>query len=394
MTVYNTFSFKKPWLFGEYEKVQTTVDEAEVYLGQGITTTESQFKKPYDKQDHPDSENFFSGPGASIPRQLPWGLPGNDCKPSGTGIGGGALNPCVPQLSCGQWAWNCAHRITKYKVVGNGYIQSIQYGKEDTVIVTVCWDENNMGGQTFKGTLVGTADGAIFVSKVPLNCLGPGHDNTCTSCLNCQGAGHTPDILYVTKQMSISGTQNLTVSGGGGGPYKWSIKPANSLCMGGAGSLSLSTTNAGQITLYTAPSANANCYCNPTITVTDYCGNKATLKLAVNGDTAGQPAYAITTYEGTHCSLNTTMVIRPYLYGCTGGVGTPGAIACTICSNGLGCPPGSCVVNSTGCLDMCLPSPPPGDCGPACPQGCNEGALGDIRSSTQKNAGCCPAALL
>jgi hypothetical protein len=80
--------------------------------------------------------------------------------------------------------------------------------------------------------------------------------------------------------MSINGTQELTVTNGGIGPFTWSIT-------GGGGTLSSSS---GTSVNYTAPSSNQSCANNPTIKVTDYCGQEATLKLAVNSYSGGETA--------------------------------------------------------------------------------------------------------
>ena len=364
------FSFKKPWLFGEYETMQSTIDEAEIYLGSGLTTIESQFKKPYNKLDHPTSENFFEGPpGTGLQPKINWGLPGNDCMPQGSAIGGGALNPCVPQLSCGQWAWTCAHRITKFTAIG-GWIQSAQYGANDSVTVTVCWDESHSGSKIV-GTLVKTKDGAVFKSKVPLDCLGPGHDNNCTSCLDCIGAGHTPFINFSSKQMYTSGpgsTQQFSAVGGGGGPYKWSL-------VSGGGTI---TSNG----FYSAPATNANCTNNPVIRVKDYCGNTKDLKLAIT-DTSqvGLSAYDITicTPCGPDCAH-----FSDKTYSCVG----------TFQGNGGGC--------AGGAPGWSCASAPPCTGGTSCgfpahghdclPKTYDDRGLGSGFGT--KAGGCCPEALL
>ena len=379
------FSFKKPWLFGEYETMQSTIDEAEIYLGSGLTTIESQFKKPYNKLDHPTSENFFEGPPGTggLQPKINWGLPGNDCMPQGSAIGGGALNPCVPQLSCGQWSWTCAHRITKFLAIG-GWIQSAQYGANDSVTVTVCWDESH-GGATIVGTLVNTKDGAVFQSKVPLDCLGPGHDNNCTSCLDCFGPGHTPLINYSSKQMVVGGTQQFSAIGGGGGPYKWSL-------VSGGGSI---TPNG----LYQAPATNVNCLNNPTIKVTDFCGNIATIKVAVSaaGFSPTLTAYVIgqLDFGSLPCpaTCDTGNVLTPETqvsktsFDCYSSFIVNAACCVCYCRN-LSCGPTCFNAVSGGCapctVATCL----------AHDSQCAPGLTTDARSPASKTNGCCPAGLL
>lgn len=407
------FSFKKPWLFGEYEKMQQTIDEAEIYLGEGLVTVESQFKKPYNKLDHPTSENFFDGPGGTplVPGQVPWGLPGNDCMPKGSAVGGGALNPCVPQLSCGQWAWTCAHRIKKFTAIG-GWMQSVQYGANDSVTATACWDESH-GGSTIIGVMVNTADGGVFQSKVPLNCLGPGHDNNCTSCLDCTGAAHEPVIHYTTQQMSINGTQQLSVSGGGGAPYKWSI-------IAGGGTID-------QTGKYTAPATNVSCANNPTIKVTDFCGNLKTLKLAVNAVGVGTSGYYTGVVDNNvpPCGWR----VRSQYYNCDGSTnGAPGGnfyacngvatcnISCCMDNNvscGLhpncdgdcpGCGGGTrcCLAPQTSCSSANVQTYGTAGnfCGPGgagCPKGCMTNVNYDLRGVACNNilvSGCCPVVFI
>lgn len=101
--------------------------------------------------------------------------------------------------------------------------------------------------------------------------------------------GEPPVIGFTSKQMTTNGRQNLTVSGGCGEPYTWSIGS-------GRGSLSNST---GTSVTYTAPSSNPNCANNPTIKVTDKCGNYTTLDLAVSGYTSWEIAYT----KSTGCNL-------------------------------------------------------------------------------------------
>jgi len=269
-------SYKKPWLYTEPQRAMQTTMEGEIY-NEGAVEKQSQWKKPYRHQFHPESEWAFAGPGFG-PHGWNSGFPsGADCEPQGSAIGGGEFDPCLPEISCGQWTWNCAHKITKFNVIqSNGWIQSIVYGPNDTVTVTVCWDESFTEKGGALGTLVTTASGAVFESKIDVDCknIGEGADEDCTECEDCPGDEYPPVISYQSQQMQFNGTQSLSATGGGGAPYRWTLS--------GGGSLSKLVTSAGKTTIYTAPSSNPECAYNPTIIVTDYCGNTASVKLAVS----------------------------------------------------------------------------------------------------------------
>lgn len=76
------------------------------------------------------------------------------------------------------------------------------------------------------------------------------------------GAESAPSLFIAgPSQMSVNQTATLTVSGGCGGPYTWSLS--------GGGYLSATT---GDSVNYTAPSSNPNCNLNPLISVTDKAG--------------------------------------------------------------------------------------------------------------------------
>lgn len=93
-------------------------------------------------------------------------------------------------------------------------------------------------------------------------------------------------IIGGSPQMSTGGTQKLTVSGGSGGPYTWSL-------VGGGGNLSGTT---GDSVTYTAPSLNPYCGNNPKIIVTDSAGQSAEFQIAVNGSTVGQAYISYTDF--------------------------------------------------------------------------------------------------
>jgi hypothetical protein len=399
--------YKKPWLFAEYLDMMKTVDEAEVY-NEGVNEKQSEFKKPYKHATHPNSENEFSGPGGG-PGGVNWptggSWPGADCMPVGQAIGGGALNPCQPGLSCGQWAWTCAHKITKFNVAqSNGFIQSVTYGANDTVTATVCWDES-FGVGKVAGSLVETANGAVFKATVPLDCLGPGHDNNCVNCVDCVGAGHVPVVQFTSQQMTLSGTQTFTVAGGGGGPYLWSI-------IAGGGTLS---GGSGQTIVYTAPATNAECANNPTIRVKDFCGNIKDTKLAVTAGILGSNQAAIPVLRlgtprpggcgvGTPCpdcpqviqqlvTCTNTLVIQNYcVISYSRGIGSGPPFDWHCCMESAGdCTDATWALLNAGCncnyLDV-YGDPPPGGSGDSTVR------VVDIRTSAMKTGGCCPAILL
>lgn len=369
-----SIKFKKPWLFAEYLDMMKTVDEAEVY-NEGVNEKQSEFKKPYKHPTHPHSENEFSGPGGvGGPGGINWptggSWPGADCTPQGSAIGGGALNPCQPGLSCGQWAWTCAHKITKFNVAqSNGFIQSVTYGANDTVTVTVCWDESFRGAGKVVGSLVTTANGAVFNATVPLDCLGPGHDPECTNCQDCLLTTHPPVMGYATQQMSMGGAaQTLSATGGAGGPYKWKIISGGGTLSGGSGTSVMLTPPSG---------TNTNCTLNVTIQLTDFCGHSVTKKFAYNSS-SDLTSVAFIPNEPITCTC--VDVGEGGVYGCWHE-----QYACDNSSLGLGghsylnAPTLSCAVyKDTWCAQHCT----------------TYTGGGDKRTSVMKAAGCCPAKLL
>ena len=382
-------SYKKPWLYTEPQRAAQTTMEGEIY-NEGAVEKQSQWKKPYKHQFHPESEWTFAGPGFGPHGWNPGFPSGADCEPRGDAIGGGK-DPCDPGTECGQWTWNCAHKITNFSVIqSHGWIQSIQYGPNDTVVVTVCWDESIRSGGKHLGVLVTTATGAVFQTPdLVVDCLGPGHDDECTRCLDCPGDEFPPVISFSSLQMSINGTQNISASGGGGGPYKWSIT-------GGSGTLSTTKTKSGQSTKFTAPASNPNCVNNPTITVTDYCGNTASAKIAVNCFSGDTDAWgkSVCVIDGV-CAVesgqaNCKYLVTLYHYkcdntfnrtsGCAGNSFYCGPPKET-CPCGVGCP-------VSGQLDC------PGLVATFCPTFSPLEATIDERTDEQKLAGCCPAGLL
>ncbi len=183
-------------------------------------------------------------------------------------------------------------------------------------------------------------------------------------------------IGYTSNQMATHGTQNLTVSGGCGGPYTWSIGS------GGGGFLSSST---GTSVTYTAPSSNPSCSLNPTILVTDNCGFSQTLRIAINGYTShDHDAYS-------RCGLDCTCTI-----GAAGGAvfsvvsdahfcdDTVRAVSgCSVMTCGAGiyyCPVGSeCAYKNDWCANNWNAQHP---------------HTADMRFPSMIQQGCCPVGLM
>lgn len=187
----------------------------------------------------------------------------------------------------------------------------------------------------------------------------------------------TPSIGYTSQQMTTSGTQTLTVTGGIA-PYTWTI-------VSGGGSLSSST---GSSTLYTAPATNANCANNPTIQVCEAYGGCATLKLAINavvGIAYQVPSAPVN--QGT-CSWK----ISGSRYNCDDSFNAP--VNCYACTCGS---PTDCICGAG--LSPCTISGIVANCnaGVGClgtPNSCNAGQVYDLRTGPQITSGCCPVGLL
>jgi len=346
---------------------------------QDLTLVEqSEFKKPYLENSYPEMEHF-QYPGFPEPK-FPSG-PGafnKDCtvgyEAAGAVVG---WRICAPSDDCAGWIFTCAHKIVSF-TCGNCQIGIMQQLSGDRVLVIICSGEDNLAVK-YK-----TNDGVDHVFGPKRTCLGTDPDPACvgSGCANCKA---TPDIGYTTQQMSTSGggsTQNLNADGGGGGPYTWSI-------LSGGGTLSKLKTTNNEMTLYTAPSSNTDCANNPIIQVKDYCGHPKTLKLAVNGGGTGVGAYAAVNVSYGTCSANATGTV----YDCAGNsFCTLSGASCTatppgcLSPFGCACPHNGCVYNFAPCRNGTM------GCGGITVDACPGAA--DKRTSAQKTAGCCPAALL
>jgi len=254
----------------------------------------------------------------------------------------------------------------------------------------------HMGGGTISVTpntgsyCPGAGSGFVFIelrTRSGVTCFAEGTSKNPNLCLTCG----TPSIGYTTTQMAINETQQLSVVGGGVGPYSWSV-------MSGGGSISGSG-------LYTAPSSNANCSGNPTIGLICKGATMATLSLAINGTsgTAGYGAYCSKTSAGGyycpdgHGGLMCQAAIMERHLNCNGTV-SGSTSGCTNPSvQALGCPPDYCAnVWPTLCAAVVA------NCTPGfCTDGCSPygeafatPVFHDTRTVAQKAAGCCPSQLM
>ena len=369
----SNYSNEQPYLFKDYADMRSNLSDRDIYNPSSPQRGESEFKKPYLANEYPESENLYTPPGGFRPNP-PWVPPGpgGDCKPTGDAVGGG-LDLCDSSQDCGQWVYHCAHKITSFTAVG-GKIKSVRYQSNDTAVVTACW-EKKKGKLTISG---GLANGnSIDTSFDKEEC--------------CKETDGKPVISYTTQQMSLNETQNLSVSGGSGGPYNWAVTSAGS----DSGTLSITV---GDTATYTAPSSNADCLNNPTIYVTDKCGNVGVLEIAINAWTATAAAFWHTYFEGSGCS----MIIRPSIGNCA-GVDTPvgGGYFCATCCllSGI-CRAkthhyAACdVMDPTPCTEAALIAACKGMDFPYCNSLYCDPGFYDNRTSQEKAGGCCPWQLL
>jgi len=340
-----------PYLYDNYQQSVNTTMERSFY--RTAPELESQFKKPYLKGSHPQSEWEFSFPEFPF-YPNPFWIPGGgfpDCKVSGS-TAGTAKDPCDPAVSCSRWLFSCAHKIVKFGVSSKcGWIEAVEYQPGDLVVVTVCWDE----GCRSKGSKVG-----------PKAVLANGTDVVAGNFMdmsNCCNDKINPVISGYSQQMSCSGTQTLTASGGNGPPYRWSV-------IAGSGTVSPSTSTT---TTYTAPSTNPNCANNPTIQLKDKCGRTKTVQFAVNCYALGVRAYRRNYCEGSGSNC--------WLW--------QENLDCAGVSLGLQFAEGCTVYHAYPCSDGACQYWFQNECTPSCSLGYE-----DLRSAAQIAGGCCPAALL
>lgn len=338
------------------------------YMDSMMLIKQSEFEKPYREDDYNTMEYSFEPP--NPPEYPPGpGWPDPDCTPKGDAVGGGS-HLCEDGISCGQWIFTCAHRIISFEVVQDfGWIESINYGENDTVTVTVCWNENDRDAGRKIGPKAILANGKNVISTVDFGTCCPTTKACNGKCNGCPA----PTIGYTSQQMSCGGTQTLTHTGGGaGGKYTWAVD---------FGTLS---TPIGASVIYTAPAANAGCAYNPTITLTDCCGHQGTLKLGVSCVVWVQAAIRVFVFNPNGdpgCVYHYAKYID-----CSGNEGT--GVFC--CRDGCGNPDCN-TINCCGNPDVC-----------GKPLPCSDVRLGfdcstrvvDIRTQPMKDAGCCPVQLL
>lgn len=386
------YSNEQPFLFKDYADMRSNLSDRDIYNPNSPQREESEFKKPYLANEYPESENLYQPPGGFRPNP-PWVPPGpgGDCTPTGDAVGGGP-NLCDPGLDCGQWIYTCAHKIVSFQAIG-GVIKSIRYQSNDVAVVTACW-----GPDRKQLAIKALFDNGKLVSSGfnKEDCLGPGKDPTCVTCVDCSQALHPPILHAITLQMSINGTQALWATGGSGAPYKWSITA-------GGGSLSTTLTISGEKLTYTAPSSNANCANNPTIQVKDYCDHTATLQIAINGyspatATAGSFTKFVTTGGGGSGCSATGINLKAFSCVGTQSDAWPACYNCCF-KAGVGCIVYDGYTCGSSAGFECTQANLVARCQADDPYGCATNSeceieLRDTRSGAQIAGGCCPYELL
>lgn len=353
---------KMPYLYGEPQKAYETPMEWENHWN--APEMESQWKRPWMYESYPKMEWELAHPGQPSYPQPPGGTTYVDCTPKGDAVGGGSAAPCYSGINCGKWAFTCAHRITLFGVPQSfGWIQNLQQNNNDTVVVTVCWDEAARAAKSRLGITATGPNGWTYTSLVDMQNCCPDKEVCGATCNRCPSLS----IGYTSQQMSCSSTQILT-AGGGAGKYEWSVS--------GGGTVSPSK---GGSTIFTASSSNEDCLSNPTITLKDCCGIKATVKLAVNCDADAGPAsihvWYYAEWEGIYAQY----------YNCAGTAGASAA-----CCGGDNYPAQCDPLCCCGSSDCTIYAP------------CKDAVLGcdcstryvDVRTTEMKTAGCCPKQLL
>ena len=198
-----------------------------------------------------------------------------------------------------------------------------------------------------------------------------------------------------SKQMLVNGTQTLTASGGSG-DYTWSLA-------GGAGEI----IGDGDSITFRAPHENPNCANNPTVCVTDSSGQQECIGIAVNAyngtaykiktcgaehicyqmDPAKLPYWYPPTYN-EQCS-----VVKIYLFSCDGSsvylqrCGGSGRNTFDDCSYSM-CD----TIQRKSCEAAAVATGDPDDCNYSGNFPEPLGVPHDLRTESQKAAGCCPAA--
>lgn len=200
-------------------------------------------------------------------------------------------------------------------------------------------------------------------------------------------------ISCLSTQMAINQTQTLTATNTTSGCiYSWAIT-------GGGGSLSSST---GESVVYTAPGNNVNCASNPTITLSSENGQCDSVVFAINKVTGAYPAADIKRCSNEfYCNTGNEFCARigVHTINCDG---SENAIPRTYCGGGSATNPACNTdpLNSVFCSTIgrtsCASTATSAGGGFSACTYINSKALGvpnDIRTASDKLAGCCPSQL-
>ena len=332
------------------------------YLDSVMLIKHSEFEKPYLEDDY---ETMQYGPIPPIPPMPPTPPypPIPDCRVGceAAGVVEG-WQVCAPDDNCSGWVFTCAHKIVKL-ICHGCKLTLVEYLPGDRLMVIICSDEDRLTIEV----LAIDPQSTQKIIKERVCC--PTNKACDGKCLGCPA----PTIGYTSQQMSCSGTQTLTHSGGGaGGKYTWSAD---------YGTFSTPT---GASVVYTAPSANAECAANPTITLTDCCGHTGTLKIAVN--CYGVEEGAVRIWTGYYCDEINPTTFNCYLYNytylCNGTLaptfpcklGRQTDTSCNKCYTTEGAANCSSLATAMNVLVAASPV--------------------DLRTSAMKTNGCCPQQLL
>ena len=351
----------------DYQTSMRRVPDKAVYNEQAMK--QSEFKKPYrsDSETYQEMEYHYGDP--SIPDYLSpqpntdvtdVEIPGATLWSIETLLCNWELCYCKGQTVCFDY-W-CTFPIVKAWFDDPGMGVSFSGNQ-----ICISASPDMIGGQWLNYTLKLFHTGLVAGKRVTKT----SYSNQFThvwECLASQCCGCTGiSIGYTTQQMSVNGTQTLTVVGATEGcTYNWAIAS-------GGGSLSSGT---GTSVVYTAPATNAECANNPTITLSAGGAQCDVLEIAVNA-VSGR-AYDLWYYavcadlaSGHGCDF-----LGDY-YGCNGvdwgNLSKTIIMACTTTYPNY----------SSECDDYLFSI-----------EGVRVGQPKDTRTATQKTAGCCPAALL
>ena len=215
----------------------------------------------------------------------------------------------------------------------------------------------------------------------------------------------SPSLPVITgpDKMSLNEKAVLTVSGGCGEPYTWSL-------ISGGGSLSPTT---GSSVNYTAPSSNPDCANHPLIQVTDYAGQKVYKQIELTRNSQGVAFVGPWVKDDSSCTSDPATLMYPVVvapqYACDGSfVGnTQRSGQCYVAYEPWSSSsPETCEAETMyglvtwSCFtcqecfdyvtsDACTTGPTPAFC-----IGVTVGSVQDVRTQKMKDAGCCMEASL